>query len=65
MKELEPFSEGIQVADENLAARPARFLADANYRQLEALRTKHDPGGVFHSHMGPPLVSPINSQAIK
>jgi FAD/FMN-containing dehydrogenase len=56
MKELEPFSTGIQVADENLAARPSRFLANENHRRLEVLRTRHDPNGVFHSHMGPPLV---------
>ena len=55
MKELEPFSAGIQVADENLAARPARFLADANHRRLETLRAKYDPNGAFYSHMGPPI----------
>ena len=55
MKDLEPFSEEIQVADENLAARPARFLTDENHRRLEMLRVKHDPAGVFHSHMGRPL----------
>jgi hypothetical protein len=52
MKELEPFSDGIQVADENLAARPSRYLTDANHRRLEALRAKHDPIGVFHAPMG-------------
>jgi hypothetical protein len=56
MKELEPFSEGIQVADENLAARPSRYLTDANHRRLETLRAKHDPMGLFHSHMGRQLV---------
>ena len=55
IKELEPFSTGIQVADENLAARPARFLADANHRRLETLRAKYDPNGAFYSHMGPPI----------
>jgi hypothetical protein len=56
MTELEPFSDGIQAADENLAARPFRYLAESNHRQLEALRAKHDPRGVFHTHMGPALI---------
>jgi len=55
MKSLEPLSEGIQLADENLAARPFRFMADANYRRLEALRKKYDPTGVFHPYMGRPV----------
>jgi FAD/FMN-containing dehydrogenase len=55
MRELEPLSAGVQVADENFAARSARYLADENHRRLEKLRAKHDPNGLFHSHMGPPI----------
>jgi FAD/FMN-containing dehydrogenase len=54
MRNLEPFASGIQLADENLGARPFRFLADANFKRLQALRTKHDPTGMFHSYMGLP-----------
>jgi FAD/FMN-containing dehydrogenase len=54
MRSLEPFSSGIQLADENLGARPFRFLADANFARLQALRAKHDPHGLFHSYMGLP-----------
>ena len=54
MRGLERFSSGIQLADENLAARPFRFLAEANFRRLEALRSKYDPSGLFHSYMGVP-----------
>lgn len=54
MRGLEPFSSGIQLADENLGARPFRFLADANLKRLQELRSKYDPDGIFHSYMGLP-----------
>jgi FAD/FMN-containing dehydrogenase len=54
MRGLERFSSGIQLADENLLARPFRFLADANFARLQALRSKYDPSGLFHSYMGLP-----------
>ena len=49
---LAPFATGIQLADENLGARPARFMADANLARLDRLRAAHDPAGRFHSYMG-------------
>jgi FAD/FMN-containing dehydrogenase len=55
MRSLERFSSGIQLADENLGARPFRFLADANFARLQELRAKHDPNRLFHSYMGLPL----------
>ncbi len=51
MRKLEPFSRGIQLADENLVARPARFLSDENAERLEALRAQHDPEGRFLSYL--------------
>jgi FAD/FMN-containing dehydrogenase len=54
MRSLESFSSGIQLADENLGARPFRFLADANLARLQALRAKYDPRGMFHSYMSLP-----------
>ncbi len=54
MKALEPHATGIQLADENLAARPFRFMSTENLRKLEALRMKHDPQGLFHSYMTRP-----------
>ncbi len=52
MRRLEPFSEGIQLADENLLARPhARYLSDENDVRLEALRAEWDPDGLFHSYL--------------
>jgi FAD/FMN-containing dehydrogenase len=52
MKELEPFSRGIQLADENLARRPAKFVSDVNMTRLDQARAKYDPQGRFHPWMG-------------
>ena len=54
MRSLEPLASGIQLADENLGARPFPFMSDANYRRLEVLRRKYDPDGRFFSYMGAP-----------
>jgi FAD/FMN-containing dehydrogenase len=54
MRRLEPLASGIQLADENLGARPSRFLAPANLLRLQALRSKYDPDGLFHTYMGTP-----------
>lgn len=52
MRRLEPFSEGIQLADENLLARPyARYLSEENSARLEALRAEWDPDGLFHGYL--------------
>jgi FAD/FMN-containing dehydrogenase len=53
MRELEPLASGIQLADENLARRPARFLSDASARRMRELRERHDPEARFHSWMTP------------
>jgi FAD/FMN-containing dehydrogenase len=53
MRRLEHLSLGIQLADENLAHRPARYLAEPNAARLEALRAEHDPGGRFLSYLLP------------
>jgi FAD/FMN-containing dehydrogenase len=54
MRELEPFADGIQLADENLGARPFRFMDEAKLKRVEALRATYDPDGRFHSYMGRP-----------
>ena len=53
MRRLERLSRGIQLADENLLARPARFLTDENAQRLEALRATYDPEGRFLSYLMP------------
>jgi FAD/FMN-containing dehydrogenase len=52
MRELEGLASGIQLADENLGRRPARFASDASMAQLDALRAAWDPDGLFHPWMG-------------
>ena len=49
---MEHLSTGIQLADENLGARPARFVSDENLRRLDEIRARYDPDGRFHSWMG-------------
>jgi hypothetical protein len=51
MRELEPLADGIQLADENLAARPFRFMDEGRLARVEALRAEYDRGGLFHSYM--------------
>ena len=43
---------GIQLADETLGARPARFMAEANLARLDQLKARLDPAGRFHAYMG-------------
>jgi len=54
MREMEALATGIQLADENLALRPARFLSEAHMSRLDELRAIHDPQGRFHPWMGRP-----------
>lgn len=56
MQEMSAHSLGIQLADENLGRRPARFIADANLRRLDRIRAARDPDGRFCSWMGRPTV---------
>ena len=55
MRELEYLADGVQLADENLEARPFRFLADSNFQRLQAIRSERDPNGMFHSYMRLPV----------
>jgi hypothetical protein len=52
MKALEAHSAGIQLADENLRARPARFLSEANMSRVESIRATYDPERRFNSWLG-------------
>lgn len=47
---LQPYAIGSQLADENLARRPAVFMAPAHRTRLEALRATHDPHHRFFSY---------------
>jgi FAD/FMN-containing dehydrogenase len=52
MAAMSPFAKGIQLADENLGQRPARFASDAAMAKLDRLRAEYDPEGLFNSWMG-------------
>jgi FAD/FMN-containing dehydrogenase len=54
MREMEDLASGIQLADENLGQRPARFVSEENLARLDAVRAEYDPQGLFHSWMGRP-----------
>lgn len=52
MREMEGLASGIQLADENLGRRPARFASEANMGRLDQVRATYDPDGLFHPWMG-------------
>jgi FAD/FMN-containing dehydrogenase len=54
MRAMEHLATGIQLADENLGRRPARFVTDENLARLDEIRDRYDPSGRFHSWMGRP-----------
>jgi FAD/FMN-containing dehydrogenase len=54
MREMESLASGIQLADENLGNRPARFVGKGQLARLDALRAKYDPESRFHLWMGRP-----------
>lgn len=57
MRELEPHASGIQLADENLGERPARFVTDRSLARLDELRAHYDPDGLFYEWMARPVQS--------
>jgi FAD/FMN-containing dehydrogenase len=61
IRALEPLATGIQLADENLINRPARFVTDDNLRRLDQIRAVYDPDGLFVSWLGRPTLSESSS----
>ncbi|MBO9711522.1 FAD-binding oxidoreductase [Sphingomonas sp.] len=55
MRAMAPLACGIQLADENLGQRPARFLTDANAARLAAARGLYDPEERFVRWMADPV----------
>ncbi|MDR5832229.1 FAD-binding oxidoreductase [Caballeronia sp. LP006] len=51
MRKLEDLSAGGQMNDENMLARPDKYLSDEVSDKLERLRAQHDPNGVFLSFL--------------
>ncbi|OBK31540.1 oxidoreductase [Mycobacterium asiaticum] len=52
MAAMSHLATGIQLADENLGQRPARFASDAAMAKLDQVRAQYDPDGLFNSWMG-------------
>lgn len=52
MAEMAPLASGIQLADENLGARPAKFATDGNMVRLDRVRAEYDPDNRFYPWMG-------------
>ena len=50
ISEMAHLGKGIQLADENLGRRPARFMNDSNRARLEQIRAQYDPDGRFNSY---------------
>lgn len=48
MRKMEHLSSGIQLADEGLHQRPARFLSDPHLKKMDSIRNERDPEGLFH-----------------
>jgi FAD/FMN-containing dehydrogenase len=57
MREMAPLASGIQLADENLGRRPARFLSEEHLRRVQIVRERWDPSGMFHAWMGEPVAT--------
>ena len=52
IQKIQRYGLGIQLADENLGRRPARFMADTNLEQLDILRDRYDPTKLLRDWMG-------------
>ncbi len=52
MQSMQHLASGIQLADENLGQRPARFASDENMQKLDEVRATRDPENRFHPWMG-------------
>jgi FAD binding domain len=48
VKKMEHLGTGIQLADENLHNRSARFVSDQHLGKLDAIRAQRDPSGIFN-----------------
>jgi FAD binding domain len=56
MKKMAHLATGIQLADENLHNRTARFVKDDNLKKLDFIRSQRDPTGVFNEWHSRPQV---------
>ena len=52
MAAMADLASGIQLADENLGQRPARFASDEAMVRLDKARAAYEPDGLFYPWMG-------------
>lgn len=52
MREMAPLATGVQLADENIGARPAAFMSAKNLSRLDAIRAVRDPERRFFDYRG-------------
>lgn len=57
MRQLEPYSTGTQLADENLNHRTAKFMSLENLAKVDQIRKHWDPDGLFHEWHSRPISS--------
>lgn len=64
MEKMQHLGVGIQLADENLGRRPARFMKDENLAKLDALRAEYDSTGLFRPWAGRIKLEEASSRAV-
>ncbi len=55
MQKMSYLSSGIQLADENLHKRTARFMSEDHLKKLDAIRQDYDPQGLFNAWHSRPV----------
>lgn len=60
---LEPVTKGVYLGDADLLRRPGKFMADANFARLEALRDVYDPNRMFPGFRVKPGTTPNEFEA--
>ncbi len=54
MADLEPVTVGQYLGDSDLSRRQVKFMADANWERLQAIRAERDPDGLFVGYWAGP-----------
>jgi hypothetical protein len=55
MQKMAPLASGIQLADEGLHRRTARFVSDGHLQKLDVIRARRDPDAVFNAWHSRPV----------
>jgi hypothetical protein len=64
MRKMAHLSTGIQLADEGLHKRTARFLSDKQFKKIQDIRTERDPNKLFHEWHSRPDIKQEQSNLI-